>query len=149
MAEGDNEMVWMEKTALYCTVRMRKGSRGEEKGQVQKQKPVWLMYYCRLHWYRRGTKNNFCLETRYWPMGGRHPIRPVEPDIHFTHWTKPKSPTVCMEECSSSLLQTFTWRNMLLPVALYHIIHQQMFVALPSCYRPELVTNAIRMGASI
>lgn len=108
MAEGDNEMVWVEKTALYCTLSMRKGYRGEEKGQIQKQKPVWLMYYCRLHWYIRGTKKNFCLESRYWPLGGRHPIHPVEPDIHFTHWTKPKSPTVCMEECSSSLLQTFT-----------------------------------------
>lgn len=55
----------------------------------------------------KGYKNNFCLETRYWPMGGRRPIHPVQPDIHFTHSTKPKSPTVCME-CSSSLLQTFT-----------------------------------------
>lgn len=107
MAEGDNEMVWVEKTALYCTVRMRKGRQGEEKGQIQKQNPVWLMYYCKLHWYIRGTKKIFCLETRYWPTGGRRPIHPIEPVIHFTLWTKPKSPTVCME-CSSSLLQTYT-----------------------------------------
>lgn len=106
MAKGNNKMVWVEETALYCTVRMRMARRGEEKG-LQKQKPVWLMYYCRLHWYIGGTKKMFCLETRYWPMGGRHPIHPVESDIHFTHWTKPKSPTVCVE-CSSSLLQNFT-----------------------------------------
>lgn len=80
----------------------------KKRGRIQKQKPVWLMHYFRLHWYIRGTKKIFCLETRFWPMGGRRPIHPVEPDIHFTHWTKPKSPTVCME-CSSSLLQTFKY----------------------------------------
>lgn len=35
MVEGDNEMVWVEKTALYCTVRLRKGRRGQEKGQIE------------------------------------------------------------------------------------------------------------------
>lgn len=30
MAEGDNEMVWLEETALYCSVRMRKGLEGSK-----------------------------------------------------------------------------------------------------------------------
>lgn len=29
MAKGDNEMVWVEETALYCSVRMRKGCGGQ------------------------------------------------------------------------------------------------------------------------
>lgn len=40
MAEGDNEMVWVEETALYCSVRMSKGYRGEQRGQIQKQGQV-------------------------------------------------------------------------------------------------------------
>ena len=37
MADGDNKMVWVEETALYCSVRMRKGCRGESRVQTQEK----------------------------------------------------------------------------------------------------------------
>lgn len=43
LAEGDNEVVRVEKTPAFRTVRMRKNQR---KGETQIQKQARLMYYC-------------------------------------------------------------------------------------------------------